>query len=163
MVLGDWLDDDDGADRAAATAAAACAGEYCGDGDSDVSSILFFVSFLPPFPSPPPAIPPPVVLFFIPRIPPIPPLTILHSPSLRPISPSRSPRAASSFPPPSSPPYRPSTRATILLRRAVLRKQCDIPEEYKRSNARMPKVDVMAFLGIRRAEPVRRYVSRDWD
>lgn len=42
--------------------------------------------------------------------------------------------------------------------------QCDIPEEYKEvtsTKGETPKVDVMAFLGIRRAEPLR--VSRDWD
>ncbi|KAL7539097.1 hypothetical protein ACHAXR_010866 [Thalassiosira sp. AJA248-18] len=36
--------------------------------------------------------------------------------------------------------------------------QCDIPEEYK---VAAPKVDVMSFLGIRRAEPLQ--VQRDWD
>lgn len=36
--------------------------------------------------------------------------------------------------------------------------QCDIPEEYKVAS---PKVDVMSFLGIRRAEPLK--VMRDWD
>lgn len=36
--------------------------------------------------------------------------------------------------------------------------QCDIPEEYKVAS---PKVDVMSFLGIRRAEPLK--VRRDWD
>lgn len=36
--------------------------------------------------------------------------------------------------------------------------QCDIPEEYK---VAAPKVDVMSFLGIRRAQPLQ--VSRDWD
>ena len=36
--------------------------------------------------------------------------------------------------------------------------QCDIPEEFK---VAAPKVDVMSFLGIRRAEPLQ--VQRDWD
>lgn len=36
--------------------------------------------------------------------------------------------------------------------------QCEIPESYKVSS---PKVDVMSFLGIRRAEPIK--VQRDWD
>eukprot|EP00571_Detonula_confervacea_P011239 CAMPEP_0172298716 /NCGR_PEP_ID=MMETSP1058-20130122/1242_1 /TAXON_ID=83371 /ORGANISM="Detonula confervacea, Strain CCMP 353" /LENGTH=179 /DNA_ID=CAMNT_0013008003 /DNA_START=52 /DNA_END=591 /DNA_ORIENTATION=+ len=36
--------------------------------------------------------------------------------------------------------------------------QCDIPEEYKVAS---PKVDVMSFLGIQRAEPL--HVRRDWD
>ncbi|EED96675.1 predicted protein [Thalassiosira pseudonana CCMP1335] len=42
--------------------------------------------------------------------------------------------------------------------------QCDIPEHYKvfsSTNDKIPKVDVMSFLGIRRAEPLR--VQRDWD
>jgi len=42
--------------------------------------------------------------------------------------------------------------------------QCDIPEEYKIA---APKVDVMAFLGIRRAEPLQiqiKYTNmRDWE
>lgn len=38
--------------------------------------------------------------------------------------------------------------------------QCDIPEEYK---VAAPKVDVMAFLGIRRAEPLQVSHMRDWD
>mmetsp|Transcript_17116 Transcript_17116/g.32703 ORF Transcript_17116/g.32703 Transcript_17116/m.32703 type:complete len:211 (+) Transcript_17116:125-757(+) len=38
--------------------------------------------------------------------------------------------------------------------------QCEIPEEYKLTSE-APKVDVMSFLGIRRAEPLR--VGRDWD
>lgn len=37
--------------------------------------------------------------------------------------------------------------------------QCDIPEEYKVAG---PKVDVMSFLGIRRAEPLVPSM-RDWD
>jgi hypothetical protein len=36
--------------------------------------------------------------------------------------------------------------------------QCDIPDEYKIVS---PTIDVMSFLGIRRAVPVQ--VSRDWD
>ncbi|KAL7528222.1 hypothetical protein ACHAWF_002486 [Thalassiosira exigua] len=36
--------------------------------------------------------------------------------------------------------------------------QCTIPDEYKVAT---PKVDVMSFLGIKRAEPLR--VHRDWD
>jgi len=36
--------------------------------------------------------------------------------------------------------------------------QCDIPDEYKIVS---PAIDVMSFLGIRRAVPVQ--VSRDWD
>jgi hypothetical protein len=39
-----------------------------------------------------------------------------------------------------------------------LDEQCDIPAEFKVAE---PKVDVMAFLGIRRAEPLQ--VQRDWD
>eukprot|EP00581_Thalassiosira_minuscula_P027159 CAMPEP_0184433346 /NCGR_PEP_ID=MMETSP0738-20130409/389017_1 /TAXON_ID=385413 /ORGANISM="Thalassiosira miniscula, Strain CCMP1093" /LENGTH=186 /DNA_ID=CAMNT_0026798987 /DNA_START=25 /DNA_END=585 /DNA_ORIENTATION=+ len=38
--------------------------------------------------------------------------------------------------------------------------QCDIPEEYKVAH---PKVDVMSFLGIRRAEPLQVNHMRDWD
>lgn len=38
--------------------------------------------------------------------------------------------------------------------------QCDIPEEYK---VAAPKVDVMSFLGIRRAEPLQVNSLRDWD
>jgi len=40
--------------------------------------------------------------------------------------------------------------------------QCDIPEEYKIA---APKVDVMAFLGIRRADPLQnKYTNmRDWE
>ncbi|KAL9180961.1 hypothetical protein ACHAXT_009766 [Thalassiosira profunda] len=36
--------------------------------------------------------------------------------------------------------------------------QCDIPDSYK---VDAPKVDVMAFLGIKRAEPL--HAQRDWD
>lgn len=39
--------------------------------------------------------------------------------------------------------------------------QCEIPEDYKRFADKDIKVDVMAFLGIKRAEPLR--VQRDWD
>ncbi|KAL7514173.1 hypothetical protein ACHAXN_013275 [Cyclotella atomus] len=39
--------------------------------------------------------------------------------------------------------------------------QCEIPEYYKRFANKDAKVDVMAFLGIKRAEPLR--VQRDWD
>jgi hypothetical protein len=38
--------------------------------------------------------------------------------------------------------------------------QCDIPEEFK---VAAPKVDVMSFLGIRRAEPIQVQRQRDWD
>jgi len=38
--------------------------------------------------------------------------------------------------------------------------QCDIPEHYKEFKG-APKVDVMSFLGIKRAEPIQ--VQRDWD
>eukprot|EP00573_Skeletonema_grethae_P000897 CAMPEP_0201687998 /NCGR_PEP_ID=MMETSP0578-20130828/1799_1 /ASSEMBLY_ACC=CAM_ASM_000663 /TAXON_ID=267565 /ORGANISM="Skeletonema grethea, Strain CCMP 1804" /LENGTH=215 /DNA_ID=CAMNT_0048172187 /DNA_START=73 /DNA_END=720 /DNA_ORIENTATION=- len=38
--------------------------------------------------------------------------------------------------------------------------QCDIPEHYKEFKG-APKVDVMSFLGIKRAEPI--HVQRDWD
>ena len=38
--------------------------------------------------------------------------------------------------------------------------QCDIPEHYKEFKD-APKVDVMSFLGIKRAEPIQ--VQRDWD
>jgi len=40
-----------------------------------------------------------------------------------------------------------------------LLQQCDIPEEYKVGPK--PEVDVMAFLGIKRLEPLQ--VLRDWD
>jgi len=39
--------------------------------------------------------------------------------------------------------------------------QCEIPEEYKNSE-QSPKVDVMSFLGIKRAEPIGLLI-RDWD
>lgn len=41
-----------------------------------------------------------------------------------------------------------------------LLQQCDIPEHYKEFKG-APKVDVMSFLGIKRAEPIK--VQRDWD
>ena len=39
--------------------------------------------------------------------------------------------------------------------------QCEIPEDYKRYTDENTKVDVMAFLGIKRVEPIR--VQREWE
>lgn len=38
--------------------------------------------------------------------------------------------------------------------------QCDIPEEYKKA---APEVDVMSFLGLKRAEPLDARLARDWE
>jgi hypothetical protein len=48
----------------------------------------------------------------------------------------------------------------LLVHYHYFLQQCDIPEHYKEFKG-APKVDVMSFLGIKRAEPIK--VQRDWD
>jgi hypothetical protein len=53
------------------------------------------------------------------------------------------------------------TVSDIIYNQFFLSQQQCIPEDYKRFANKDTKVDVMAFLGIKRAEPLR--VQRDWD